>query len=108
MDMIPRLSVCSDFQSLDMIYNIIRGGGDMADKVVKVYSTPTCPWCRRTKQFLENNGIKYQDLNVADDKAAREEMINVTHQMSVPTIMIDNEMVVGFKEAELKEKLGIK
>jgi glutaredoxin 3 len=80
----------------------------MADKVVKVYSTPTCPWCRRTKQFLDNNGIKYQDLNVADDKAAREEMINVTHQMSVPTIMIDNEMVVGFKEAELKEKLGIK
>jgi glutaredoxin 3 len=80
----------------------------MADKVVKVYSTPTCPWCRRTKQFLDNNGIKYQDLNVADDKAAREEMINVTHQMSVPTIMIDNEMVIGFKEAELKEKLGIK
>jgi glutaredoxin 3 len=80
----------------------------MADKVVKVYSTPTCPWCRRTKQFLDNNGIKYQDLNVADDKVAREEMINVTHQMSVPTIMIDNEMVVGFKEAELKEKLGIK
>ena len=80
----------------------------MADKVVKVYSTPTCPWCRRTKQFLDNNGIKYQDLNVADDKAAREEMINVTHQMSVPTIMIDTEMVVGFKEAELKEKLGIK
>jgi glutaredoxin 3 len=80
----------------------------MADKVVKVYSTPTCPWCRSTKQFLDNNGIKYQDLNVADDKAAREEMINVTHQMSVPTIMIDNEMVIGFKEAELKEKLGIK
>ncbi len=80
----------------------------MPDKIVKVYSTPTCPWCRRTKQFLDNNNIKYQDMNVADDKAAREEMINVTHQMSVPTITIDDAIIVGFKETELKEKLGIK
>ena len=80
----------------------------MADKMVKVYSTPTCPWCRRTKQFLENNGIKYQDMNVADDKAAREEMINVTHQMSVPTIMIDGEIVIGFKEGRAQRKIGNK
>jgi glutaredoxin 3 len=80
----------------------------MSEKIVKVYSTPTCPWCRRTKQFLDNNGIKYQDLNVAEDKTAREEMINVTHQMSVPTITIDGDIVIGFKETELKEKLGLK
>jgi glutaredoxin 3 len=80
----------------------------MAEKIVKVYSTPTCPWCRRTKQFLDNNGIKYLDMNVADDKAAREEMINVTHQMSVPTITIDGAIIVGFQETDLKAKLGIK
>jgi glutaredoxin 3 len=79
----------------------------MADHVVKVYSTPTCPWCRRTKQFLTNNGIPFQDMNVAEDKAARDEMINVTHQMSVPAITIDGAIIVGFKEPELREKLGL-
>jgi len=40
----------------------------MVEKLVKVYSTPTCPWCKKVKQFLTANNVKYQDLNVADDK----------------------------------------
>jgi glutaredoxin 3 len=80
----------------------------MAEKQVKVYSTPTCPWCKKAKQFLEGNHIRYQDLNVADDKAARDEMINLTHQMAVPTIAIDGEFVIGYNEKVLKDKLGIK
>jgi glutaredoxin 3 len=80
----------------------------MAEKLVKVYSTPTCPWCKKAKQFLDANGIKYQDLNVAEDKAARDEMINTTHQMAVPTIAVDGEYVIGYNENSLKEKLGIK
>lgn len=46
-------------------------------------------------------------MNVAADKAAREEMIRKSNQMSVPVIEIDNEIIIGFKEAELKAKLGI-
>ncbi|GAG10347.1 unnamed protein product [marine sediment metagenome] len=79
----------------------------MSDREVKVYSTPTCPWCRRVKQFLEANGISYQDFNVAEDPAAREEMINKCKQLAVPTICIDGEVIVGFNEAQLKEKLGL-
>ena len=79
----------------------------MADKEVKVYSTPTCPWCKKVKDFLQNNGIAYTDLNVADDKTAREEMVAVTHQMAVPTIVINGEYVIGYNEKELKEKLGL-
>ncbi len=80
----------------------------MADKQVKVYSTPTCPWCKKAKQFLDANHIHYQDLNVEDDKAAREEMINLTHQMAVPIIAVDGEFIIGFNEKALKDKLGIK
>ena len=80
----------------------------MNDKQVKVYSTPTCPWCKKVKQFLDANGVKYEDLNVAEDKAAREEMINTTHQMAVPTIAIDGEYVIGYNEKAIKEKLDIK
>ncbi len=80
----------------------------MADKQVKVYSTPTCPWCKKAKQFLDSNHIQYQDLNVADNKEARDEMIELTHQMAVPIIAVGEEFVIGFNEKALKDKLGIK
>jgi len=63
---------------------------------------------KKAKQFLEANQVQYQDLNVAENKEARDEMINMTHQMAVPTIAIDGEFVIGYNEKALKEKLGIK
>ena len=60
-----------------------------------------------TKSLLGNNNISYQDLNVAEDKAARDEMIERSGQMSVPVIDIDGELVIGFDEAQLKAKLGL-
>ena len=79
----------------------------MSTKEVKVYSTPTCPWCKKTKKFLEDNGIAYQDFDVGGDRAAREEMVRKTGQMGVPVIEIDGDVVVGFDEGWLKEKLGL-
>jgi len=79
----------------------------MGAKEVKVYTNPGCPWCKRAKKFLEDNGIEYQDFNIAEDKAAREEMITKCDSLAVPTICIDSEVIVGFNEAVLKEKLGL-
>ncbi len=79
----------------------------MSTKEVKVYSTPTCPYCKMAKSFLDANNIPYQDLNVAEDKAAREEMVSKSGQMTVPAIEIDGEISVGFDEAWLKEKLEL-
>ena len=69
---------------------------------VKVYSTPTCPWCKRTKQFLDDNKISYQNFDVASDKAARDDMITKSGQMGVPVIDIDGEITVGFDEPWLR------
>jgi len=60
-----------------------------------------------TKSLLDANNIPYQDLNVAEDKAAREEMISKSGALAVPVIEIDGETLVGFDEAWLKEKLGL-
>ena len=79
----------------------------MGPKEVKVYSTSTCPYCKMTKKFLDDNGIGYQDLNVGEDKAALDEMITKSGQMSVPVIDIDGELVVGFDQTQLKQKLGL-
>jgi glutaredoxin len=58
-------------------------------------------------KFLEENGFSFQDINVASDKMAREEMIRKSNQITVPVIEIDGDMIVGFNEAQLKTKLGI-
>lgn len=74
---------------------------------VKVYSVPTCPWCRRTKQFLDDNKIPYQDLDVASDQAARDEMVTKTEQLAVPVVDIDGDISVGFDEKWLRQKLNL-
>jgi glutaredoxin-like YruB-family protein len=88
-------------------YSVMNEEGKMSAKEVKVYSTPTCPYCKMAKKFLEDHGIVYQHFNVAEDKAAREEMISKSGQMGVPVINIDGEIIVGFDQAQLKKKLGL-
>jgi len=78
----------------------------MAQKV-KIYTTPGCPYCRMAKKFLNDNGVEYQEFNVAEDKAAREEMTKKCRSLGVPTICFDNEILVGFNEAKLRQKLGL-
>jgi glutaredoxin 3 len=77
----------------------------MSKKVV-VYSTPTCSHCVSVKKYLKEKGVDYTDLNVAEDQAARAEMIEKTGRMAVPVIMVDDEVVVGFNKTKLDELLG--
>ena len=99
--------VCDSIYKRDVLYNG-NMEGVMNEKLVKVYTTSTWPWCRKAKDWLDANHIKYQELNVGTDQKAREEMVNITHQLAVPAIAIDGEYVIGFNEKALKEKLGIK
>ena len=79
----------------------------MSDKKVVIYSTPTCPYCKRVKQYLSQKGISYVEHNVAEDKKAAQEMMRKTKQMSVPVIVIDDdEIVVGFDQALLDKLLS--
>ena len=78
----------------------------MADKKVVIYSTPTCPYCRRAKDYFSRKGISYVDYNVAEDKDKAKEMIQKSGQMGVPVITIDNEVVVGFNQTLLDKLLS--
>lgn len=78
----------------------------MADKNVVIYSTPTCPYCKRAKDYLSRKGIPHVEYNVAQDKDKAKEMIQKSGQMSVPVITIDNEVVVGFNQTLLDKLLS--
>ena len=78
----------------------------MADKKVVIYSTPTCPYCKRAKDYLSRKGIPFVDRNVAQDRDAAKEMIQKSGQMGVPVITIDGEVVVGFNQTLLDRLLS--
>lgn len=75
--------------------------------MIKIYSTPTCVYCKMAKEFFKKNNIQYQEANVAEDQAAREEMVNKSHQLGVPVIDVDGKILVGFNENELRKALGM-
>lgn len=74
---------------------------------VKIYSTPTCPWCKKTKEFLKANNVEFEDIDVAGNPDAQKEMIEKSGQMGVPVVDIDGTIIVGFDEGKMKEKLGL-
>ena len=75
---------------------------------VKVYSTPTCPYCKFAKQFLTDNNIKFDNIDVSTDEAAAQEMMDKSGQMGVPVIDIDGKIIIGFNKSEIKKILGLK
>lgn len=74
---------------------------------VTMYSTPTCTFCVAAKQFFAENDIEFTEHNVATDMEKRTEMIEKTGQMGVPVIEIDDQLMVGFNEAKMRELLGL-
>jgi len=77
------------------------------DKNVKIYSTPTCPWCIKAKQFLKENNVIFEDIDVSSNQAATEEMIKKSGQMGVPVLDIEGEIIIGLDREKIKTALGL-
>ena len=75
--------------------------------MVKVYSTPTCPYCDMAKKFLAENKIKFENIDVSRDQEAAEEMVQKTGQSGVPVIDIDGKIIIGFNKEALKKALKL-
>tara|TARA_Y100000310_G_C20447764_1_gene699241 strand:- start:171 stop:416 length:246 start_codon:yes stop_codon:yes gene_type:complete len=77
---------------------------------VTIYSTPSCPFCKQTKEWLKEKGVEYKEVNVAEDEAGRETMIEKSQQTGVPVTIIkdgDKEsVIVGFDQPKLAEATG--
>jgi glutaredoxin-like YruB-family protein len=76
-------------------------------KNVKVYSTPACPWCIRLKQFLKENNIEFQNIDVSSDQQSVDELMQKSGQMGVPVLDIEGQIIVGFDRDSIKSALGL-
>ena len=78
----------------------------MNEKKVKVYSTPTCPYCKMAKQYLDEKGVEYEDINVAENPEAAREVIEKSGQMGVPQLEIGDKIIVGFDKDAIEAALA--
>lgn len=74
---------------------------------VKVYSTPSCPFCVTLKNFLKEHNVEFEDIDVSENESAQKEMIEKSKQMGVPVVDIDGEIIVGFNQEKIKQLLKI-
>ena len=79
---------------------------------VKMYSLSTCSHCKATKRFLDECAVKYEftDVDMLDGQertAILEDVRKLNPRCSFPTIIIGDKVIVGFKENEIKETLGL-
>ena len=72
---------------------------------IKVYSTPTCPWCQKAKKYLESKKIAYEDIDVSSNQKAAEEMVEISGQIGVPVIIIDEKVIIGFDSQEMDKAI---
>lgn len=79
---------------------------------VTVFSTPTCPWCKKVKTFLADRGIVFDDVDVSADSQAAALMTQKSGQMGVPVTLVRDEnggesIVIGYDEKQLSKLLNV-
>jgi glutaredoxin len=78
----------------------------------KVYALSTCPYCKRTRRFLDDHKIQYDCIEVDlldDDKQDEvlEEVEKLTGRRSFPVVIVGKEIIVGHDEEKLRKALKI-
>ncbi len=74
------------------------------NKKVKIYTTPTCTFCKQAKEFFADRGIEFETFDVSQDKDALMEMKKISGgARSVPVISVCDEVMVGFDRPALEK-----
>ncbi len=74
---------------------------------VIIYSAVWCPWCHKTKEFLKENNIEFEERDIERSDGAAEEVVKKSGQRGIPVTDVDGTIIVGFDKPALKKALGI-
>ena len=72
---------------------------------VQLYTTQSCTYCLRVKEFLSERQVDYVEYDVEDDVKARQRMMELSQHTTIPTIVVGDEVVVGFDPKRLGKLL---
>ncbi len=72
---------------------------------ITLYSTPSCTYCRKAKDFFRENHVKFAEYDISRDPRRADEMVRKSGQMGVPVIDINGKIIVGFNQSEVERAL---
>ena len=75
--------------------------------MVKIYSTPTCVYCKTLKGYFKKHIIDFEDIDISKDEKQLQKMIKDSGQMTVPVVDIDGEIIIGFDKEKIDRLLKI-
>ena len=75
--------------------------------MIKIYSTPTCVYCKTLQEYLKNNNFEFEYIDVSKDEKQLQDMIKKSGQMGVPVVDINGEIIVGFDKEKIDKLLKI-
>ncbi|MDY6865448.1 MAG: glutaredoxin family protein [Halobacteriota archaeon] len=75
---------------------------------ITVYMTKICPYCQAQKKFLRENNIEFEEIDILKDRAAAKMVREASEKLILPQTRINDKLILGFKEDELKRELGLK
>lgn len=73
-----------------------------------VYTSPACGNCHQLKDFLNENKVKFEEVDLSKNQEMIDDLIKKTGQMTVPVTEINGELILGFDLPKIKRKLNIK
>jgi glutaredoxin-like protein NrdH len=84
----------------------------MPKKPIKLYSLSTCSHCKSTKKLLSDCTVMYEFVDVdllegEERRAILDDVKKFNPKCSFPTIIIGDKVIVGYKEEEIKQALGL-
>jgi glutaredoxin-like YruB-family protein len=80
-------------------------GEEAKETGVTVYSTSSCPWCVKAKEYLSSLDVPFQAIDVGADREAAKELVQKTRQQGVPVIKVGERYIVGFNQDAIKSAL---
>ena len=74
---------------------------------IRIYTTPSCPYCRRAKEYFRRLGLKFREIDVSRNPAEAEKLYKKTKQLGVPVIEIGNLTIIGFDKSKIDRAIGL-
>jgi glutaredoxin 3 len=74
-------------------------------KQIKLYTRKWCGWCVEAKEYLKKHGLAFEEVDVGRDPAAQAEMVRISGQRYVPTIVVEGKVLANFDTAQLEKFL---
>jgi glutaredoxin 3 len=75
--------------------------------MVKVYSIPECPWCRKVNAYLRSKNVPFTSIDVESDDAGRQALAELSPEMNLPVLDIGGQIVVGFDKEKIDQYLQL-